>query len=56
MQLQSLGQEDPMEKEMAAHSNGLSSFLPRKPQEQRSLAGKLCRVHGVAKKWTGLSD
>ena len=34
-QLWSLGQEDPLEKEMAAHS----SILAGKPHEQRSLAG-----------------
>ena len=33
-QVQSLGQEDPLEKEMATHS----SLLPGKSHEQRSLA------------------
>ena len=43
-QVQSLGWEDPLEKEMATHS----SFLPGKSHEQRSLAGSL---DGVAKSW-----
>ena len=33
--VRSLGQEDPLEKEMAPHS----SILPGEPQGQRSLAG-----------------
>ena len=36
-QVQSLGWEDPLEKEMATHS----SILPGKSHEQRSLAGSL---------------
>ena len=35
MRVQSLGQEDPLEKEMATHS----SILPGKLHGQRSLAG-----------------
>ena len=35
MQVQYLGQEDPLEKEMATHS----VFLPRKSLGQRSLVG-----------------
>ena len=35
--LQSLGGEDPLEKEMATHSSGL--FLPGKSHEERSLVG-----------------
>ena len=35
MQIRSLGQEDPLEKEMATHS----SILPGKSHGQRSLAG-----------------
>ena len=35
MQVQSLGQEDPLEKEMATHS----SFFPGENQGQRCLAG-----------------
>ena len=35
MQVQSLGQEDPLEKDMATHS----SILAGKSHEQRSLAG-----------------
>ena len=41
--LQSLGQEDPLEKEMATHS----SILAWKSHGQRSLVGYI--VHGVAK-------
>ena len=38
--VRSLGQEDPLEKEMATHSSGFCYiFLPGKPQGQRSLAG-----------------
>ena len=42
-QVQPLGQEDPVEKEMATHS----AFLPGEFHGQRSLAG--CIVHGVAR-------
>ena len=35
MQVQSLGQEDPLEKEMASHS----SIFPRESHGQRSLVG-----------------
>ena len=42
MPVQSLGQKDPLEKEMATHSK----FLPGKSHEQRSLAGY---VYGAAK-------
>ena len=37
-QVQSLGQEDPLEEEMATHS----SILPREFQGQKSLMGPLC--------------
>ena len=47
MWVQSLGQEDPLEKEMATHSG----FLPRKPHGQGQAT-----VHGVAKSQTRLSD
>ena len=42
--IQSLGWEDPLEKEMATHS----SILPGKSHGQRSLAGSL---YWVAKSW-----
>ena len=42
--VQSLGREDPLEKEMATHS----MFLPGKSHEQRSLEGY--SPHGVKKK------
>ena len=45
-QVQSLGQKDPLEKEMATHSSILTWKIPG----QRSHA-----VHGVAKSWTKLS-
>ena len=45
MRVRSLGQEDPLEKEMATHS----IFLPGKFHGQRSL------VHGVAKSWITMS-
>ena len=43
--VQSLGQEDPLEKEMATHSCG----LPGEFHKQRSI------VHGVTKSWTWLT-
>ena len=49
-QVRSLGQEDPLEKEMATHS----SILAWKISWTRSLAD--CTVHGVTKSWTRLSD
>ena len=47
--VQSLGLEDPLEKEMAT----CSSILAWRIHRQRSLVG---RVHGVAKSQTQLSD
>ena len=44
-QVQSLGQEDPLEKGMATHSSILAWKIP-----QRSLVGYI--VHGVAKSQT----
>ena len=41
--VRSLGQEDPLEKEMAAHSSILAWKIP-------------WTVHAVAKSWTQLSD
>ena len=49
MWVQSLGQEDPLEKERATHS----SILPGKSHEQRSLAGYSPWAH---KSQTQLSD
>ena len=48
--VQSLGQEDPLEKEMAT----TSVFLPREFHGQRSLVGYT--VRGVAKSQAWLSD
>ena len=45
-QVQSLGWEDPLEKEMAAHSSILSWKIPWPGSA----------VHGVTKSWTQLSD
>ena len=44
---QSLGQEDPLEKEMATHSSILAGIIPwtGEPGEPQS-------VHGVTKSWT----
>ena len=47
--VRSLGQEDPLEKEMATHSSTLAWKIPW----TESLAGT---VHGVTKSWTQLSD
>ena len=47
--VQSLGQEDPLEKEMTAHSR----ILGWESHGQRSL---VATVHGVTKSWTWLSD
>ena len=49
-QVQSLGQEDPLEKEMATHS----SIFAWRIHGLRSLVGYT--VHGVAKSQTQLSD
>ena len=48
--VQSLGQEDPLEKAMATHSSILAYRIPR----QRALVSYI--VHGVTKSWTWLSD
>ena len=49
--VQSLGGEDPLEKEMATHSSILAWKIPwtEKP-------GRLQSVCGVAKRWTRLND
>ena len=48
-QVQSLGQEDPLEKEMAITSSVLAWEIPWK-------GGQWARVHGVAKSQTWLSE
>ena len=48
--VQSLGWEDPLEKEMEAHSSTLAWRIPWKEEPGRLL------VHGVAKSRTPLSD
>ena len=50
-QVQSLGQEDPLEKEMAIHSSTIAWKIPWIEEP-----GRLQVVHGVAKSWTRLSD
>ena len=50
-QVQSLGQEDPLEKEMATQSSILAWEISRAEQ-----LGRLHTVHGVAKSQTGLSN
>ena len=50
MWVQSLGREDPLEKEMETHSSILAWRIPI---DSRTW---LARVHGVAKSRTGLSD
>jgi len=49
-QVQSLGQEDPLEEEMATHSSILAWKIPWMEEPGR------LSVHGVAKSWTRLSD
>ena len=48
--VQSLGQEDPLEKEMATHSSTLAWKNPMDGGTWRAT------VHGVTKSWTRLSD
>ena len=50
-QVQSLGQEDPLEKEMATQSSILAWEISWAEQ-----LGRLHTVHGVAKSQTGLSN
>ena len=47
--VQSLGQEDPLEKEMATHSSILAWKIPQTEEPGRAT------VHGVPKSWTQLS-
>ena len=49
--VRSLGQEDPLEKGMATHSNILAYSIPWTEEP-----GELHTVQGVAKSWTRLSD
>ena len=48
--VQFLGQEDPLEKEMATHSSILAWRIPQKEQPAAYT------VHRIAKSWTQLSD
>ena len=48
-QVQSLGWEDPLEKEMAAHSSILARKIPLTEEPGEAT------VHGVTKSWTRLS-
>ena len=50
-QVQSLGREDPLEKEMAIHSSTIAWKIPWTEEP-----GRLHVVHGVAKSWIQLSD
>ena len=50
-QVQSLGQEDPLEKEMATHSSILAWRIPWTEE-----TGWIYIVHGVAKSQTQLSN
>ena len=49
--VQSLGQKDPLEKEMATHSNILAWRIPWTEE-----LGRLQSVSGVTKSWTRVSD
>ena len=51
IQVRSLGQEDPLEKEMATHSNILAWKILWMEEP-----GRLATVHGVTKSQTQLSD
>ena len=50
-QVQSLGWEDPLEKEMATHSSILAWKIPWTEEP-----GGLHTVHGVTKSWIRLND
>ena len=50
IQVQSLGGEDPLEKEMVTHSSILAWRIPWTRGVWQAI------VHGVAKSWTQLSD
>ena len=49
-QVQSLGWEDPLEKEMATHSSILAWEIPMNRGARRAT------VHGVTMSWTRLND
>ena len=49
--VQALGQEDPLEKEIATHFRTLAWKIPWMEE-----SGGLQRVHGATKSWTRLSD
>jgi len=48
--VQSLGQEDPLEKEMATHSSVLAWKIPWMKEPGR------LTIHSIAKSWTRLSN
>ena len=50
--VQSLGQEDPLEKENATYSS-TPVLLPGESNGQRI---QVATVHGIPKSWTGLND
>ena len=61
MQVQSLGEEDPLEKEMATHSNILAIEIPRTEEGniceiQKFLVGWWASVHSFPKSWIQLND
>ena len=56
MQVQSLGQEDPLEKEMATHSSILAWEIPWGIPWGNPRGAWLATVHGVAKSWTRLNE
>ena len=49
--IRTLGQEDPLKKEMATHSSNLAWSIPWKAEP-----GGLHTVHGVAESWTRWSN
>ena len=51
--VQSLGQEDPLEKGMTTHSSILAWRIPENPMDREAWR---TTVHEVAKSQTGLSD
>ena len=50
MWVQSLGQKDPLEEEMATHSSVLAWEIPWREEPNR------LQVHGAAESWIRLSD
>ena len=49
-QVQSVGQEDPLEQEMATHSSILAM------ENSMDRGARQVTVHGITKSWTQLSD